>query len=95
MVKLIPNSCMAFIDYVNEVHIFQRILSRILLIESGYDAHQFIISYLFRNTDQRQRTFSVNDGIVVICHDIDDRFILRGFLDFLVFRLTLNLFHHL
>ena len=79
---------MAFIDHVDEVRIFQRILSRIFLIESGYDAHQFTISYLFRNTDQRQLTFSLNDGIVVVCHDIDDRFILRGPLDFLVFRLA-------
>lgn len=54
-VETVPDAGMAFVEQIDKVRIFQRILSGIFPVESGYDMHQLLISNLFRYTDQRQR----------------------------------------
>lgn len=55
VVEAVSDAGMAFVEQIDKVRIFQRILSGIFPVESGYDMHQFTISNLFRYTDQRQR----------------------------------------
>lgn len=56
---------------------------------------KFFITKVPGDSVQNERPFATDDGIVVVYHYIDNRFILPGTIHFTVFVLVLSHIHHL